>query len=117
MDPNQRSGVVVVHDLAAPAARVVELRGEHDLATLPAVREALLHVRSLVVDLSEATFIDSSVIGALMHAGQHARLVIVSPAGTRPRNVLDFVRAGDIVAVVESRATALEAIGGAERGD
>jgi hypothetical protein len=54
-------------------ARRGALFGEHDLSTVPALRTALDTVittsPNVIVDLSEATFIDSSTVGALIHAG------------------------------------------------
>jgi anti-anti-sigma factor len=47
-------------------AAIVRLIGEHDLATSASSRETLERIDgSVLVDLSECTFIDSSVIGVL----------------------------------------------------
>jgi anti-anti-sigma factor len=50
----------------------VELIGEHDLAQIDIVRQALETAaerrRDVLVDLSRCEFFDSSVIGALLHA-------------------------------------------------
>ena len=89
--------------------------GEHDLATLGALERALAEVRrggtKAVVDLSEATFIDSTIIGELV---RHARsegeqLVVVAPPGTRPRQVLDIVCFEEMVPVFDTRDAALRA--------
>ena len=52
---------------------VLSLAGELDLADAPALREALRRAverapRRLVVDLAEVTFVDSTVLGALVEA-------------------------------------------------
>ena len=52
---------------------VVKLRGEHDLSTAQAVRSALRSAvesgpPAVVVDLSDTTFLDSSILGALIGA-------------------------------------------------
>ena len=52
---------------------VLSLAGELDLATAPALRDALRRAverspKRLVVDLAEVTFVDSTVLGALVEA-------------------------------------------------
>jgi anti-sigma B factor antagonist len=52
---------------------VLSLAGELDLADAPALREALRRAverapKRLVVDLTEVTFVDSTVLGALVEA-------------------------------------------------
>ena len=52
---------------------MLSLAGELDLATAPALREALRGAvdrspKRLVVDLTEVTFVDSTVLGALVEA-------------------------------------------------
>jgi anti-sigma B factor antagonist len=59
----------------------VEVAGEVDLSTAPALKEALLQTieggaRRVLVDLSHATFIDSTTLGVLMGAVKRLR-----PAG------------------------------------
>ena len=54
-------------------ALVLSLAGELDLADAPALREALRRAverspKRLVVDLAEVTFVDSTVLGALVEA-------------------------------------------------
>jgi anti-sigma B factor antagonist len=54
-------------------ALVLSLAGELDLAVAPALREALRRAverspKRLVVDLAEVTFVDSTVLGALVEA-------------------------------------------------
>lgn len=56
----------------------VEIVGEVDLSTAPELREALAEVidagaRGVVVDLAEATFIDSTTLGVLMGAVKRLR--------------------------------------------
>jgi anti-sigma B factor antagonist len=52
---------------------VLSLAGELDLADAPALREALRRAverspKRLVVDLAEVTFVDSTILGALVEA-------------------------------------------------
>jgi anti-anti-sigma factor len=55
---------------------VVSLTGEHDLSTAPALRErledALQHGSPIVVNLSGAEFIDSSIIGVILDLKRRA---------------------------------------------
>jgi anti-anti-sigma factor len=56
---------------------VIELRGEHDLATATEVREVLQRAvaegRPSVVELTLTDFIDSSILGVLLAGLRHAR--------------------------------------------
>jgi len=55
---------------------VLKVSGEHDLYTAPDLREHLkrgLSAGGVVVDLSAATFVDSSILGALLSARQRAQ--------------------------------------------
>jgi anti-anti-sigma factor len=55
-------------------AAVVILRGEHDMASAPAIDDALGAIfGDVLVDLSECTFCDSSVIRVLFDAGRARR--------------------------------------------
>jgi anti-anti-sigma factor len=69
-------GQIDVEHLSATTAAVV-LRGEHDVYTVPALRERFgeLHARELfvIVDLSHTSFLDSSVLGAMLGATETAR--------------------------------------------
>lgn len=50
---------------------VVRLCGDHDLSTKPSLLEALAAVRrasGVVIDLTRCTFVDSTIIAAIVHA-------------------------------------------------
>ena len=55
---------------------VVRIQGEHDLSTAPALRSQLEQLIAdgdpVVVDLTEATFIDSSILGTVLQARRDA---------------------------------------------
>ena len=103
---------------------VVVLTGEHDLSTQPALAKALADLdgsHSMIVDLTEATFIDSTIMGAVItfatHAGpdRAAPLVrVVSPPESAVRRVLDMVAFGDLVPIIPSLLAA--ALGTARAG-
>jgi anti-anti-sigma factor len=91
--------------------RVERLRGEIDIASVPALEQRLMAVpntlHELILDLSAVTYLDSSGI-RLLHElhdrlelrGQ--RLIVVCPAGTGPRRVLELTGFGERVALEES---------------
>ena len=66
----------IVLDDAAGDVVVVVVEGEHDIYTAPTLRErldeALDRGGGIVVDLTAATFVDSSVLGALLDARRRA---------------------------------------------
>ena len=72
-------------------ATIVYLRGEHDLATTPQVVDAISEISgSVLVDLSDCDFIDSTVIGALFDYARSinesgSTLEIVAPPGRECR--------------------------------
>jgi anti-anti-sigma factor len=108
------NGTLSLHRMAG-GVWLVAASGEHDLATVGEFAEAFAEVRRggtrTVVDLSETTFIDSTVIGELVRHAQSdgERVVVVAPAGTMPRRVLDVVRFEEMVPVYETRDGALGA--------
>jgi len=63
-------------EAAADDVLVVAVEGEHDIYTAPVLRqrldEALATGGGIVVDLTGATFVDSSVLGALLDARRRA---------------------------------------------
>jgi anti-anti-sigma factor len=95
---------------------VVVLLGEHDLSTTDALRERLsrLVVENdlVVVDLSQAAFIDASTLGTFVHADQAARLkggrlrLLVGAEGIVHR-VLEVTNLLRVLDCVPSRAAAL----------
>ena len=66
----------IVLDESADDVVVVVVEGEHDIYTAPTLRErldeALGKGGGIVVDLTAATFVDSSVLGALLDARRRA---------------------------------------------
>jgi anti-anti-sigma factor len=84
-------GTIDIEVISSNAA-LVTLRGEHDLASRPQVATALAVARDcgdVLVDLTPTTFIDSSVINALLHTanalvrdGRRLELVIPPSAHT-----------------------------------
>jgi anti-sigma B factor antagonist len=102
---------------------VVAIRGEHDLANADALRRQLEELRAqkrpFVVDLTEATFIDSAVLGVLI--GEHDRaaadglragFVVAQGSGHSVRKIIDLAGVRSVLPISETRDAALEAIRG-----
>jgi anti-anti-sigma factor len=75
-----------------PTRTIIELRGDLDLAAVPALREHLLDALShstntLILDLSEVSFCDASGLAVLVGAQHRAQLlgVTLSVAAPRPQ--------------------------------
>jgi anti-anti-sigma factor len=93
-----------------PFAGVVALTGEHDVATQPQLDETLAAIYgSVLVDLTDCRFIDSVVIGTLVH---HARRVgreghrleaVVPPANATMTRIVAVCGLRDVVRVHDRR--------------
>ena len=99
---------------------VVVIRGEHDLSTSEALRAQFEAVRELhrpyVIDLSEATFIDSAVLGVLISAHDRAAqdgtgVGFVIGSGATVRKIIELTGLTAVLPIAESRSAALHAIG------
>ena len=99
---------------------LIETYGEHDLASNDLLVAALDQVArtgtTVVVDFSEAIFIDSSVIRTLVEQA-HGRpderddwIAVVAREGTEPRRLFDLVNAQAFLRVFDSREAALTAV-------
>jgi len=104
----------------AEGVGVVALVGEHDLGTVNQVRDALERVQNeqgaVVVDLCKATFIDSSILGAILEGRRQASekrtgYGVACDGSSEPVNrVLDVTGLRRELPVHESVDAALEAI-------
>lgn len=95
---------------------IVTLRGEHDISTKPAIGQALDAAclrTNVVVDLSECTFVDSSVVSELLRTARRLHqldglLALAVPSGARTvRRALEVMGVHPIVPVHETRAAAV----------
>jgi anti-anti-sigma factor len=66
---------VLPRPVTAPGyAAIVRVGGEHDIASIPRIRETLGSIHgNVLVDLSDCTFLDSSVIHALVDDARERR--------------------------------------------
>jgi anti-sigma B factor antagonist len=83
-----------------PSTAVVSLVGVHDLSTAPCLErralEQLGRTDRLVVDLSRASFVDSSIVNALVRLARQARprgitFQVVAAEGSHPQRVLSLM--------------------------
>jgi anti-anti-sigma factor len=103
----------------APGIAVVTMRGEHDLTTRGELARALELAAahsSVIVDLSDCTFIDSTVIQELAKSSQLVsangdRFAVVIPPEHRPvRRIAALTRLGQILPLYESRQAAVAGV-------
>jgi len=93
-------GVHVRTSLTRPWTTVISLTGAHDLSTAPTLeRRAVEHLARcdrLVVDLTHASFFDSSIVNTLVRLGRQARprgvtFQVVAVDGSHPHRVLSLM--------------------------
>lgn len=98
-----------------PSTWVLKLVGEHDLSTAPAVDAAFEQIEAsgttVVVDFTETSFIDSTVLGALItRARRGETLLLVAPKTGTARRTLDLVGLTGTLTTFDTRAEALQAV-------
>lgn len=88
---------------------LVTLRGEHDVSTAPEIREAaaLSDRLPLVIDLTQTTFLDSSVLGVLLgtseacaQANKTFRVVLGDDGAPAVRRVFDLSGFDQVLPIV-----------------
>jgi anti-sigma B factor antagonist len=91
------------------ATVVVALTGELDIASAPELERAVPPLAAgdtLVIDLRELAFLDSSGVHALMRldvaAREHGWSLVVVRGGPDVQRILDVVRLGDRVRMVDA---------------
>ncbi len=91
------SGILVHTTPARPWTTVISLVGVHDLSTAPELERSagkhLARCDRLVVDLARASFVDSSIVNALVRLARQARprgltFHVVAARGSHPHRVL-----------------------------
>ena len=105
--PSQDVEVEVRPPRAPQYAAIVSLRGEHDMATAPVIRDALSPLfGDVLVDLSNCTFVDSTVIGALIAASQeleregHTLSLVVPPENADVARTLEIVHISELLQIL-----------------
>jgi anti-sigma B factor antagonist len=111
----------ILLDDSAGDVVVVVVEGEHDIYTAPTLRErldeALSREGGVVVDLTGATFVDSSVLGALLDVRRRAHdagqgFVVCVGESVEPgvQRILDITGLVPVLPVVRGRPQAIEAV-------
>jgi anti-sigma B factor antagonist len=118
-----RTGEIALERTDAGLA-VVSISGEHDLSTAPELRRRLRKLlgegSAIVVDLSQATFVDSSILGVILDARRRAGdggtgfAVAQANGGDAVRRVLDVTGLRERLPVHGARADAEAAALGTE---
>jgi anti-sigma B factor antagonist len=110
----------IVVDRAEGGVPVVVVHGEHDVYTAPSLREQLSTLvedgSPVVVDLTPATFIDSSILGVLLGGLRRARehesgfaLVIGESSEPTVRRIFEVTGLFPVFPVFATRDEAVEA--------
>jgi anti-anti-sigma factor len=112
----QRTPVPAIEfEVPQAGTAIVKLRGELDVSSKLCLAHALAGASEqakVLVDLSECTFADSSVVVALVTASAELRErggrleVVIPPAAKAVHRLAQLVRLSDIVPVHESRSAA-----------
>ena len=111
-----------VHRTTALGRPALRVRGELDIATAPRLAAAVesqlsQQPQSLVVDLTDTTFLDSSGARTLVAIARRAAvgsvsLEVVCPRANRPvRLVIDLLELRAVVPIVESAGLSQDEIG------
>ena len=116
MASSEAPGIVKVGRLGR-STWVVALIGEHDMTNRDRLREKLAPLlrgdTAIVIDLSAATFIDSSTVKELIAAQERAegvptlQLAVIAPRDGFAKRVLDMLQTGAVLPIFETRAEAL----------
>jgi anti-anti-sigma factor len=103
-----------------PHLWAITVIGEHDTATEHLLRDALRQTLDpgshVIVDLSDAAFVDSTVLTSILHAHDRATrdpadgLVVVAPAGSFAARLLEISGLARSLDVYGGRAQAAEAM-------
>ena len=112
-------GVRVTEDTFDAAGLVVAVRGELDIATVPALRDRLTASIDagklrLVIDLSAVSFVDSVALATIVHAKQRlpagAKMALVIDPSSYVMLVFQSAGLGTVIDLVGTRDEAIELV-------
>ena len=109
----QEIGQIIVEH--TPGASIVALCGEHDISTAPAVQSELDAVvateANVVIDLTEATFIDSSIVRVIYVTSTNSTpgrtIAVAVPPDTIPRRLFEALALPDTLLTFDTRDAAV----------
>jgi anti-sigma B factor antagonist len=113
---SQPTAPAVEVEFRQPGTALIKLRGEHDLSNKQGLTEALATAsaqRNVLVDLSECTFMDSTVIAAFFRAREQlkergGRLEVFIPeAATTIERIAKITGLGSILPIHETQHAAV----------
>jgi anti-anti-sigma factor len=104
-------------------AWILTLQGEHDLSTALGIRDEIERVfdagSAVVVDLTAVTFMDSSVLNAILYGSERAQeheehrfAVVLPPGPSAARRVIELTGVDRMLAIHPDRGSAVAAISG-----
>jgi anti-sigma B factor antagonist len=97
-------------------AVVVHLLGEHDVSTIPAIGDAVSAAMArsdrVLIDLSDATFLDSSVLGVVLRSGD--RCVVIAGEGSLAARRIALLGIGHLLRVGASFEEAVQRFFGSD---
>lgn len=102
----------MIHIDRADGIAILTLAGEFDLANVPDVERALGEIpleQRAAIDLSAVTFVDSSLLNALVRRHRRARapFVVIVPSTSPVRRVFTLTNLHTYLRLVSHRADAL----------
>jgi anti-sigma B factor antagonist len=108
----------LVIDRSEPGVAIVALTGEHETFTAEKLRLELHSLldeeRTIIVDLSESTFLDSAVVGVILEArglalerGRKFALVMDDNTGPAVQRLFELTGLGAFLTIASSRDAAL----------
>jgi anti-sigma B factor antagonist len=114
------AGAFSVEVIPAPGGvTVLALAGELDMAAAPTVRaniDAAVSARALVLDVSDVTFVDSSMLKELLRAAaefdRYETLLVLAGMPESVRRLFDLTKTAELFTHAPDRETALRSLQG-----
>jgi anti-anti-sigma factor len=116
-DQSAAGELVITRGQLSDSVEIVVVAGELDMATTPTLTETLdsidLATQSLVLDISQVTFIDSHSVHALLERADADHLALVLPPASIVRHVLGLTNADRVLNLSETLEEAFQRVSSA----